>query len=186
MILPPVFARPLARLLAAVVLALASLGVATPALADVNVSFHSFNGSVLWGRYPHTFVVFDGTLADGTRVDGNYGFSARYSGQAISSGPAEHMIMTETANTIAQTNRHFTVTVSDATYRRMLATVIAWRDYPGEYYDLDENNCIHFVAALARVAGLRADVPEDYLRRPKAWLNYITRNNPQLGAREIP
>ena len=184
--IPQVLSRFTARMVAAVLLAVAAVGLATPAQADVQVSFHSFNGSVLWGRYPHTFVVLKGELDDGTKVDANYGFSARYTSQAISSGPAEHMIMTETERTIAATNRHFTVTVSDREYRRLLATVLAWRDYPGDYYDLDENNCIHFMAALARVVGLEADVPEDYLRRPKAWLNYISRKNPQLGAREIP
>lgn len=183
--IPRALFRTSSRCLAALLLALASLGLATPAQADVAVSFHSFNGSVLWGRYPHTFVMFEGTLDDGTQVDQNYGFSARNSAQAISSGPAEHMIITETDQTIASTNRHFTVTVSDSQYRRLIATVLAWRDYPGDYYDLDENNCIHFVAALARGVGLEADVPEEYLRRPKAWLNYITRKNPQLGAREI-
>lgn len=175
-----------ARLAAAVLFVFATMGVSVPALADVQVSFHSFNGSVLWGRYPHTFVVFDGTLDDGTRVDANYGFSARYSAEAISSGPAEHMIITETDRTIADTNLHFTMTISDRQYRRLLAEVIAWRDYPGDYYDLDSNNCIHFVARLAELVGLEADVPEEYLRRPKAWLNYVTRNNPELGGREIP
>ncbi|WP_271078204.1 hypothetical protein [Aurantiacibacter sp. MUD61] len=174
------------RILAAILLALAALGVATPALAQVNVHFHSFNGSVLWGRYPHTFVVFEGTLSNGTRVNENYGFSARSSAEAITSGPAEHMILSETQSTIENTNRHFSVTVTDAQYRRLRAEVIAWRDYPGDYYDLDENNCIHFVARMAQLVGLRADVPEDYLRRPKAWLNYITRRNPQLGASEVP
>ena len=174
------------RFIAALALALPGLAVATPAAAEVEVHFHSFNGSVLWGRYPHTFVVFEGTLADGTVVDENYGFSARSSAEAITSGPARHMILSETDNTIANTNRHFSVTVNDRTYRRLRAEVIAWRDYPGEYYDLDENNCIHFVARMATLVGLRADVPSDYLRRPKAWLNYITRRNPQLGASEIP
>ncbi len=173
------------RFLAGLLMVCAMFAMASPAHADVQVHFHSFNGSVLWGRYPHTFVVFDGELEDGTRVFENYGFSARNSIEAISSGPAEHMILTETEGTIAETNRHFTVTVSDRQYRRLLATVLAWRDYPGKYYDLDENNCIHFVAALARAAGLEADVPEEYLRRPKAWLNYVTRLNPQLGAKEI-
>lgn len=179
-------ARLFARLLAAVLFALVGMGFASPAQADVQVSFHSFNGSVLWGRYPHTFVVFEGKLENGTEVDANYGFSARYSAEAISSGPAEHMIITETERTIAETNRHFTITVSDRKYRRLLAEVIAWRDYPGDFYDLDSNNCIHFVARLAELVGLDADVPEDYLRRPKAWLNYVTRQNPQLGAQEIP
>ena len=176
----------LRKLLAALLLVLAGLGVATPALAEVQVHFQSFNGSVLWGRYPHTFVIFEGTLANGTRVNENYGFSARNSAEAITQGPAQHMILTETPATIAQTNRHFSVTISDQTYRRMRAEVIAWRDYPGRYYDLDERNCIHFVARMAQLAGLRADVPGEYIRRPKAWLNYITRRNPQLGAREIP
>lgn len=175
-----------ARLLAALLFALSAGGMATPPQADVAVSFHSFNGSVLWGRYPHTFVVFDGTLDDGTQVDENFGFSARYTADAISSGPAEHMIITETDRTIAETNRHFTITVSDRQYRRLLAEVIAWRDYPGDFYDLDSNNCIHFVARMAQLLGLEADVPEDYLRRPKAWLNYVTRKNPDLDAREIP
>lgn len=178
--------RLITRLLAALTLTLATLGMATPAQAEVQVSFHSFNGSVLWGRYPHTFVVFEGTLADGTPVNQNYGFSARNSAEAITSGDASHMILTETARTIDQTNRHFTVTVNDRQYRRLLAEVIAWRDYPGPYYNLDTNNCIHFVARIASLVGLQADVPEDYTRRPKAWLNYVTRNNPSLGASEIP
>lgn len=170
----------------ALLLALGMIGIASPAQAEVQVHFHSINGNMFGGRYPHAFVVFEGTLADGTEVKQNYGFSARYTSQAITRGPAEHMIQTETDRTVANTNRHFTVTVSDQTYRRMLATVLAWRDYPGRYYDLDENNCIHFVAALARVAGLRADVPGKYVHQPKDWLNYIARSNPQLGAREIP
>ncbi len=175
-----------ARAMAAVLLTLAALGNTSPAQAEVQVHFHSIAGSMFGGRYPHAFVVFEGTLADGTEVKQNYGFSARYTSQVISMGPAEHMIQTETDRTVANTNRHFTVTVSDQTYRRLLATVLAWRDYPGRYYNLNENNCIHFVAALARVAGLDADVPEEYVREPKDWLNYVARSNPQLGAREIP
>ncbi|MXO87768.1 hypothetical protein GRI32_03345 [Altererythrobacter aestuarii] len=157
-----------------------------PAQAAVQVSFHSFNGSVLWGRYPHTFVVFQGVLDDtGQMVNENFGFSAKYTTQAITSGPAEHEIIVEEQRTIADTNRHFTITVSDTKYRELRAEVERWRNHPGRYYDLDERNCIHFVARMAQLVGLQVDVPEDFLRRPKAWLNYITRNNPQLHAREI-
>ncbi|AKQ41893.2 hypothetical protein CP97_07420 [Aurantiacibacter atlanticus] len=164
---------------------LAVMGIAMPASAQVDAHFHSFNGSVLWGRYPHTFVVFEGRMEDGTVVNENFGFSARNTSAAITSGPAEHMILTETERTIGRTNRHFSITLTDAEYRRMKVEVIAWRDYPGPYYDLDDNNCIHFVARLAELAGLDVDVPEQYLRRPKAWLNYIARRNPQLGVEEI-
>ncbi len=173
------------RMIAALVLALAGLALATPAAAQVQVSFHSFNGSIFFGRYPHTFVVFEGQLDTGDRIDENFGFSAKSTTAAMTSKPAEHEIIVETAKQIARTNRHFTVTVSDAKYRELRAEVERWRNHPGKFYDLDENNCIHFVAAMARMVGLQADVPEDYLKKPKAWLNYITRLNPDLGAEEI-
>lgn len=160
--------------------------LAAPAMAAVTVHFHSFNGSVLWGRYPHTFVIFEGTLdGNGEKVHENFGFSAKYTSQAITSGPAEHEIIVEDEDTIPDTNRHFSVRVSDAQYRALRAEVERWRNHPGRYYDLDERNCIHFVAAIAQMLDIKADVPENYLRRPKAWLNYVTRNNPQLGAEEI-
>lgn len=162
------------------------LCVPTIAEARVRVSFHSFNGSVFWGRYPHAFVVFDGTLEDtGARVRENFGFSAIYTSQAITNRPAEHEIIVENEETIPETNLHFTITLSDARYRQMRDEVERWRNHPGRYYDLDERNCIHFVARMAELAGLQADVPQSYLRRPKAWLNYVTRNNPQLGVSEV-
>ncbi len=177
--------RPFRRMLAVLLLALAGLVLATPAAAQVEVSFHSFNGSIFFGRYPHTFVVFEGQLDTGETVSENFGFSARNTTAAMTYKPAEHEIIVETPKQIARTNRHFTVTVSDDKYRELRAEVERWRNHPGKFYDLDENNCIHFVAALARMVGLEADVPEDYLKKPKAWLNYISRRNPDLHAPEI-
>jgi hypothetical protein len=91
----------------------------------------------------------------------------------------------ETERYLRGTDRHFAITVSDATYHRMKAEVIAWRDAPGRYYDLDKRNCIHFVGAIAELGGLRVDYPKDMLRRPKAWLNHVAALNPQLGASPI-
>ena len=174
------------RFLFRLVLAIAApIACTVPAQAEVEVSFHSFNGS-FFGRYPHAFVVFKGTLDDtGAAIDENYGFSARTAGPAVLAGPVSHGIYTEKPRYIRTTNRHFTITVSDATYRRMKAEVIAWRDAPGKYYDLDTRNCIHFVGRIAELAGLRVDYPGDMLRKPKAWLNHVTALNPQLGARPI-
>ena len=174
------------RLLFRFVLALAALMAwAVPAQAEVEVAFHSFSGS-LFGRYPHAFVVFKGTLDDtGERVDTNYGFSARTAGPAVLMGPVAHGIYTEKERYIRTTNRHFTITVPDATYRRMMQEVAAWRDAPGKYYDLDTRNCIHFVGRIAELAGLRVEYPRDMLRKPKAWLNHIARLNPRLGARPV-
>jgi hypothetical protein len=157
-----------------------------PALAAVQVHFHSFNGSMFGGRYPHTFVVFDGTLeGTGERVYENYGFSARVAGPAVLMGPVAHLVYSEDERYIRSTNRHFSITVSDATYQRMKGEVIAWRDAPGKYYDLDTRNCIHFVGRIAALGGLRVDYPQDMLRKPKAWLNHIATLNPQLGAPEV-
>jgi len=168
------------------VLALAALMAwAGPAQAEVKVHFHSFNGSV-FGRYPHAFVVFEGRLdATGQSIDENFGFSAKVAGPSVLMGPVEHGIYTEKPRYIRTTNRHFTLTVSDATYHRMRAEVIAWRDAPGRYYDLDTRNCIHFVGRIAELGGLMVDYPRDMLRKPKAWLNHVATLNPQLEARVI-
>lgn len=171
----------LLRTLLAAILLLASAA----AQAQVSVSFHSFNGS-LFGRYPHAFVVFEGTLdSTGEKVDENYGFSAKSIGPSVLTGPVEHIIYVEKPEYIARTNTHFTIKVSDDTYRRMIAEVAAWRNAPGKFYDLDKRNCIHFVGAIAALAGLKVDYPHKLLRKPKAWLNHIIGLNPQLHASPV-
>lgn len=168
-----------------ILLAVLSLGWSSSALAEVRLSFHSFNGSVLVGRYPHAFIVLEGELGNGQKVNENYGFTAKSVGPSVLNGPVEHDILIEQPKYIAATNRHFTVTISDAQYRRIVAEVKAWRDAPGKYYDLDTRNCIHFVGEMARIAGLKVEYPKDMLRRPKKWLNFITTLNPWLGARTV-
>ena len=167
-------------------LALAALLWSGPAFAAVQVHFHSFNGSVLIGRYPHTFIVLDGTLdSTGEKVNENYGFTAKKVSTAILNGPVEHDISIEPAKYIKSTNRHFSMTISDAQYHRIVAEMKKWRDQPGKYYSLDERNCIHFVGAVAQIVGLKVDYPKDMLRRPKKWLNHVTALNPQIRAKQI-
>lgn len=162
----------------------ASLAPAT-AQAEVVVHFQSFNGSLLANRYPHTFVVFEGRLADGTVVNENFGFSAKTTSPAILAGPVAQMIYIEKPKWIKATNRHFSVTVSDAIYHQMKAEVASWRDSPDHKYDLNRRNCIHFVGRMAELVGLKVNFPQQLLRKPKAWLNHIGLLNPQLGARQF-
>jgi hypothetical protein len=182
---------PMSRLLRSLALTLAFLcasfvATAQPAEAKVRVSFHSFNGSVLVGRYPHTFVVFEGTLDEtGQRINENFGFTAKTAGPAVLAGPVAHAIWVEEPKWIGKTNRHFTLTVDDATYRKMRAEVEAWRNAPGKYYDLETRNCIHFVGRIAQLGGLKVDYPKNLLRKPRAWLNRVSSLNPQLGAKPI-
>lgn len=155
-------------------------------MAAVTMSFHSFNGSVFFGRYPHTFVVLQGTLdSTGETVNENFGFTAKTVSTAILSGPVEHKIVAEPQKYVTSTNRHFSVKLTDAQYRQAVAEMKAWRDAPGKFYSLDDRNCIHFVGKMAQIAGLKVNYPKKLLRKPKNWLNYVTGLNPQLGARPI-
>lgn len=168
-----------------IALIIAALTAAAPASAQVQLSFHSFNGSMLGGRYPHTFIVMEGTLeADGTPVNENYGYTSVRVTPAILSGNVAGTIHVEKPKYITTTNRHFTVPISDAQYRAIVEEVRSWRD-AGKVYNLDTRNCIHFVAKIAELAGLRAEVPRSLTRKPRAWLNLIGRLNPHLGAREF-
>ncbi|MEO0871311.1 MAG: hypothetical protein AAFY19_05020 [Pseudomonadota bacterium] len=168
------------------VFAVLALLWAGPALAEVQIHFHSFNGNVFWGRYPHTFIVLEGTLEEtGRAINENYGFSARTVSPAILTGPVEHMVLAESEKNVQKTNRHFSITLSDEEYRRVIQLVASWQNAPGKFYDLEKRNCIHFVGEIARLLGLKVDYPSDMLRRPKRWLNHVAAMNPQLGAEAI-
>lgn len=175
----------LSRLASHLIVLLALMWSGT-AFAEVQIHFQSFNGSLLFGRYPHTFIVLEGTLeSTGEVIEENYGFSARRATTAVLNGPVEHMVLNESARNVRRTNRHFTMTITDAQYRRITAEVREWQNAPGKYYDLETRNCIHFVGEMARILGLTVEYPDDMLRRPKKWLNHITTLNPQLGAAAI-
>lgn len=176
--------RALIRILAPF-LALIAAFVSTSAMAAVEVHFHSFNGSV-FGRYPHTFIVLDGTLeADGRVIKENYGFSAKSSTAAILGSWTTHEVYIEKDKYIRKTNRHFSIKLTDEQYFRIVEEMRKWRDEPGKRYSLGERNCIHFVGEMASILGLKVEYPSNMLRRPKKWLNHITALNPQLGASTI-
>lgn len=167
--------------LLALLLSVLALGWPSVAAADVLMSFHSFSGSVFSGRYPHTFIVLEGTLdATGERINENYGFTAKEVSREVLQGPVEHMINVEPEKYISTTKRHFTVRLSDAQYRKVKAEVERWRNAPGKYYDLDKRNCLHFVGAMAQIVGIKVDYPSNMLRRPRQWLDYLVKRNPWL------
>ena len=49
----------------------------------------------------------------------------------------------------------------------------------------DHVSCLHFVARIAELGGLRVDYPAALIRHPKAFLNRVATLNPQLGARPL-
>ena len=172
--------------LAAHLLAIAALLWSPAAFAEVQIHFHSFNGSVLWGRYPHAFVVIDGTLkTTGKPVNETYGFTPRSVAAAATQDWVEHMIEGEDEKYVRSTNRHFSIALTDAQYYDVIREVRRWSMEPGKRYSLSDRNCIHFVGAMAQLLGVRVEYPRDMMRRPKKWLNHIVALNPQLGAKPI-
>src|SRR5687767_6823049 len=103
-----------------------------PALAKVQLTFHSFNGSVLIGRWPHTFISLSGTLdKTGEAINENYGYSATTTSPVILSKRVDGRIHVEDAKYLTSTNRHFTVPLSDEQYWAVRAEVDRWRNAPG-------------------------------------------------------
>lgn len=147
-----------------------------PAGAAVQITFYSHE---LGSSFPHAFVVVQG-LPDrgGPRIDEDYGFTAKSVSPAILMGPVKGEIVTDnTAGYTRKSNRHFTVTVSDADYDRAMAVVQRWRSRSQPSYDLGSRNCIHFVAEIAASIGMRADTPKRLMRKPRSYLDYLTAGN---------
>jgi hypothetical protein len=170
----PDFSRPL-RLLALLAAFLAAL-VAVPAAAAVQITFYS---KELGATFPHAFVTLAGTLdRSGQRIDVDYGFTAKTVSPAILFGRVGGEVISDHgAAYIKASDKHFSLTLSDADYDRLMATVARWRAAPQPSYDLGTHNCIHFVADLAASLGMKADVPKRLTKKPRSWLDWLTDGN---------
>ena len=169
-------------------LAIASLWAVVPCVAEarVTVLFHSFNGSLFTGRYPHTFVELSGTLdGDGRVIHENYGYTGDGTAMQALAGPMRGTIHVEEEGYLKNTNIHFAVPISDAQYFAIRQEIERWRNGPESTYNLETHNCVNFVARIAEMVGLKAQVPRNLEKKPKAWLNYLTGLNPQLHAKPI-
>ena len=154
-------------------------GFATPARAEVVVSFYSHD---FGDRFPHAFIVMKGTLdATGEVVDANYGFTAVSVSPAILMGSVKGKVESSKADYIASSDRQFDVTIDDATYARVLAKVAEWRDREQPSYSLNKRNCVHFVMELAETVGLKVDRKSKLFKKPKSFLIEVRGLNPQLG-----
>jgi len=177
----PKLLRPI-RLLILVLGAFASL-VAAPALAAVQITFYS---KQLSSSFPHSFVILRGTLErNGARIDEDYGFTAKSISPAILMGSVKGEVVSDhNAGYVNRSESHFTLTISDAEYDRVMATVERWRTRRQPSYDLGSRNCIHFVAEIAASVGMRAETPKKLMKKPRSYLEYLTEaNRPWLQAR---
>lgn len=170
------------RLWGVFALLLASLA-ATPAAAAVEISFYS---KEMGSSFPHAFVILEGAPdRGGPRIDEDYGFSAKAVTPAILMGRVGGQVITDHSDSYVKgSNRHFKVTLSDAEYDQVMATIARWRAHAQPSYDLNKQNCVHFVAEIAAAIGMRAEQPKKLMKKPRSFiLSLVEANREWLAAR---
>ena len=156
------------------------IGWATPVIASVEIHFHSKDFA---STFPHAFVRLTGTVeATGEAVDVSFGFTPVRLTPAIFAGPIPGEIVPAEPAYIARSDKHFSLTLSDEEYARVLELVERWRNAPQPNYWLNTRNCIHFVADIATALGLRAPPAKGLMKKPRSFLRKVAADNAALIA----
>jgi hypothetical protein len=160
-----------------------ALALPTVARADVTVTFYSHDMEALGMRaFPHAFFTVKGMLArGGPAIDTNYGWTPKSTDAALFA-KTQGFVETKDTPYIARSRRHFSVTVPDATYDRLMALIASWRTRGPKGYDLGNANCISFAGAAAQTVGLKVAFPQNLMKKPKLFLDMVFRDNAALFA----
>jgi hypothetical protein len=164
------------RRLLTIVAALLIAAWSVPAAAAVRITFYS---KELGTTFPHAFVNIDGTLdRGGERIEVDYGFTAKTVSPAILFGAVKGEVVSNNGQAYNRaSDKHFTLTLSDADYDKVLGVVARWRALPQPSYHLDKRNCVHFVADVAASLGMRVELPNKLVKKPKSFLNLVAETN---------
>jgi hypothetical protein len=167
----PALRRLVSGLLAALLLA-----AAAPARAAVTITFYSHE---LGSSFPHAFVTMSGAPdRGGPSVNVDYGFTAKAVTPAILWGRVGgEVVSNHGAAYIRNSDRHFSLTLTDEQYDRVMAAIAQWKASPQPSYDLGSHNCVHFVGDLARSVGLAVDNPPKLMKKPRSYLEHLTAEN---------
>lgn len=165
-----------ARVLLAALL-LAASAVAAPAAVRISFYSHEFGSN-----FPHAFITLTGTDSrTGATIDANYGFTATQISPAILIGSVKGEVFSRDpkreAGYIAASNRHFSFALSDEEHAAVMATVEKWRNLKQPSYNLNRQNCVHFVADVAASLGMKADRPKALMKKPRSFTDLLTRAN---------
>jgi hypothetical protein len=163
------------------------LGIAAPANAAVTATFYSHTFRLIDGArtdFPHGFVVLAGTTDDGAPVNLHLGFSAQYIFLDVLWGPVNGALDDEalTDAYVSDSIRHFSVTLTDAQYRSVMAVEHKWRTWPQPSYEIDTHNCVIFVKEIAIASGLQVSDNKKFLHAPGDFLEDVATRNPTLVA----
>lgn len=147
--------------------------------AAVEIAFYSHE---FGSNFPHAFITLSGRDdRTGAIIDANYGFSATDITPAILLGSVKGAVFSRDpkreASYIAASDRHFSFTLTDAEFSAVMAAVGKWRALKQPSYNLNRQNCVHFVADMAAVLGMRADTPKALMKKPRSYVESLTRAN---------
>lgn len=162
----------------AMILAVLSMALfSSVARADVAVTFysHEFGSS-----FPHAFFTLKGDLDDGQAVNGAHGFTAVNISPGILWGSVKGIVKAPSAKYISKSDAQFTVTVSDAQYRKLMAHVTKWKNIPQKSYNLNKRNCVHFVEEAIKLLGFKTNPKTKYRKKPTSFMKEIKKLNPGL------
>lgn len=161
------------------------------AFAAVRVSFYSHE---FGSNFPHAFITLEGQDdRTGEKINANYGFTATHISPGILLGSVKGEVFSrepaKEAGYIASSDRHFSFTLRDGEYDNLLARIDRWRKLKQPSYNLNRQNCVHFVADMAAALGMTADTPKALMKKPRSYTEHLARTNLEwLKARgaEIP
>ena len=166
------------RKLFPVLLILAAFATPASALARVTASFYSHE---LGSSFPHAFVTVEGTLdRGGPAINDSFGFTAVSVTPAILMGSVKGKVESVTAKYRENSNRQFSVRLSDTQFDALMALVDTWRKLPGKSYNLNRRNCVHFAGEAARVVGLKVVLDPKLMKKPRSFLLSLIELNPGL------
>lgn len=154
--------------------ALVWLGSAPAAHARIVLTFWSQD---MGSHFPHAFFSMRGRLADGRVVDDSYGFTVKTLSPAILLGEVPGRIDRTERDYWMNSEARFETEITEGQLGAVMSLVREWSDQGDSTYDLNDRNCVHFVAEAARRAGLAVEMPDALSKKPKSFLRFVDELN---------
>ena len=150
-----------------------------PAALAATITFYTHG----WGMagtgfvyFPHAFVVIErGADEPGGPSRESYGFTSASPNTVMLTGRSAGVIIPENEHYASVSRQHFRLTLTPEQYDTVEAAIARWREADGNRYDLRRRNCISFVAAIARAAGLAT--PDHDGIDPEAFMLAVRQEN---------
>ncbi len=147
------------------------------AYADVTVAFYSHD---FGNNFPHAFLVANGTLADGTQVDENFGFTAKTLSPRILLGSVKGIMKAVSPAYIKKSDMQFSITLDEQEYQRVKMLMVKWQSIPGKSYNVKKRNCVFFVRDVLIMLGYKINTDTTFMKKPKSFLRETKALNPSL------